>query len=92
MFKETSIVLDWLRFFSEVPTGIRMRSFILQLNVKYSLQYLDSLSCDYFSAGEEYIGKQSKTKKRLSVSPLTVWTQTIAPLQHRGSQMQEQQL
>lgn len=62
MFKETSNALDWLRFFSEVPTGIRMRSFIPQLNVKHSLQYLDSLSCDYFSAGEEYIGKQNKTK------------------------------
>lgn len=55
MFKETLYVLD---SFSEVPKGIRRQNFIPQPNVKYSLQYLDSLSCDYFSAGEEYIGKR----------------------------------
>lgn len=46
-------------YFSEVPKGIRTESFIPQLNVKYSLQDLDSLSCDYFSAGEEYTGHKN---------------------------------
>lgn len=57
MFKETHNAPDW-QIVSEVPTGRWIQNFLPQLNVKYSLQFPDYLSSDYFSAEEYYIGKQ----------------------------------
>lgn len=52
------------------------------MNFKYSLQFLDSVNCDYFPAVEENVDKNGYQFLNI----ITIWTEAIAPLQQRGSQ------